>query len=117
MADIIIEKGRREYCRCVSTPVPGSIHEAEDMPKSFLLDNSEAGKRTLQPSAKERFWKEIPITFVGLMPLAERSSTPFCEVAQSGASNDHRLQLRDRCDMSMIRLLLHWNAFQLPTKS
>lgn len=75
-------------------PVSGSIHEAEDMSKSFLLDTSEFGKRTLQPSAKKDFGKNTD-TFVGLMPLADRSPTPFCDIAQSGAFNDHRLQLRD----------------------
>lgn len=64
------------------------------MSKTFLLDNSEIGKRTLQPTAKKDFGKNTdnaswPNAF------AERSPTPFCEIAQSGAFNDHRLQLRD----------------------
>ncbi len=117
MADIIMGQGRREYGRFVSTPVPRSFMKQRICQNLFLLDNSESGKRTLQPSAKERLWKETPITLPGLMPLTERSSTPSREVSQSGAPNDYRLQLRDRCGMYTVRLLLHWNTFQLPTKS
>lgn len=60
---------------------------------SFSITLSSARELFNLPPGKTL--ERTPITLVGLMPLAERSPTPFCEIAQSGAFNDHRLQLHD----------------------